>query len=150
MFIEKHQLKKLLQSIIFLNIFICAEELNYIKYYLKVRCEAWGREPFSQFVLSAPKYEISAKKRASKHNLRQNICRLFQVLAQCLFLSSETELGYYHQKVNVRLTGCQARYWIKVLDQRKLGNFKKIPEIPKKQLVTFALKSFAQDYRTVH
>ena len=34
-------------------------------------------------------------------NLGQNICRLFHVLAQFLFTTSETELDYYHQRVNV-------------------------------------------------
>ena len=34
-------------------------------------------------------------------NLQQNICRLFNVLAQFLFAKSEMELDSYHQKVNV-------------------------------------------------
>ena len=33
----------------------------------------------------------------------QNICRLFHDLAQFPFITSESELGYYHQKVNVQL-----------------------------------------------
>ena len=37
------------------------------------------------------------------YNLGQNICRLFHVLAQFLFTSSQTELDYYHWKVNVQL-----------------------------------------------
>ena len=37
------------------------------------------------------------------HNLGQNICRLFHVFAQFLFSTSEAELDYYHQKVNVRV-----------------------------------------------
>ena len=36
-------------------------------------------------------------------NVRQNICRLFHFLAQFSFSTSETELDYYHQKVNVRV-----------------------------------------------
>ena len=38
-------------------------------------------------------------------NLGQNICRHFHVLAQFLFTISETELDYYHQKMNC-LTSC--------------------------------------------
>ena len=37
------------------------------------------------------------------YNLGQNICGLFYVLAQFLFTTSETELNYYHQKVNARV-----------------------------------------------
>ena len=35
------------------------------------------------------------------YNLGQNIWGLFHVLAQFLFLISETELDYYHKKVRV-------------------------------------------------
>ena len=35
-------------------------------------------------------------------NLRQKVRRLFHVLSQFLFTTSEMELDYYHQKVNVR------------------------------------------------
>ena len=31
------------------------------------------------------------------------MCRLFHILVQFLFNTSETELNYYHQKVNVRV-----------------------------------------------
>ena len=34
-------------------------------------------------------------------NVEQSICILFYVLAQFLFTTSETELAYYQQKVNV-------------------------------------------------
>ena len=37
------------------------------------------------------------------YNLGQNIWRLFYVLAQFLFTTSETILDYHHQKVNVRI-----------------------------------------------
>ena len=43
------------------------------------------------------------------YNLGQNICRLFHVLAQFLFTSSQTELDYYHWKVNVRVTSRVAK-----------------------------------------
>ena len=35
------------------------------------------------------------------HNLEQKICRLFHNLAQFLLTTSETELDYDHQKMNV-------------------------------------------------
>ena len=54
----------------------------------------------------------------------QNICTLFHFLAQFVFTTSETELDYYHQKVNARVA---AR--LKTEDLRKLGSFKKIPEM---------------------
>ena len=37
------------------------------------------------------------------HNLEENICRLFHVLAQFLLYTSETELDYYKQKINLRV-----------------------------------------------
>ena len=36
-------------------------------------------------------------------NLGQNIRRLFRFLAQFIIATSETELDYYHQKVNARV-----------------------------------------------
>ena len=50
--------------------------------------------------------------------LGQNICRFFQGLARFLFTASETELDYYHQKVNVRVAE-RLSTW----DLKKLGNF---------------------------
>ena len=47
------EVSKLLQSILFCNIFICVEELNYVKDYLNVSREAGGREPSPHFTLSA-------------------------------------------------------------------------------------------------
>ena len=61
-------------------------------------------------------------------NLGQNICRLFQFLAQFLFTTSETELDYYHWNVNIRVAS-RAAERRKAQDVRKLWNFKKIPEI---------------------
>ena len=43
---------------------------------------------------------------------------------QYLFIPSETELDYYHQKVNVRVTS-RVHEQLK-MDLRKLGNFKRI------------------------
>ena len=43
------------------------------------------------------------KMRQGNYNLGQNIWRLFDVLAQFLFTTSETELDYYHQKVSSRV-----------------------------------------------
>ena len=37
------------------------------------------------------------------YNLGQNIRRLFHFLAQFIIATSETELDYYHQKVNARV-----------------------------------------------
>ena len=54
------------------------------------------------------------------HNLGQNICSFFHVLAQFLFTTSETEIDYYHQKVNV------VAERLRTYDRRELGNFKKI------------------------
>ena len=36
-------------------------------------------------------------------NFEQIICRLFQVLTQFMFTTSETEVDYYHQKVNAEV-----------------------------------------------
>ena len=43
------------------------------------------------------------KKTAFFNNLGQNICRLFHFLAKFFFTTNETELDYYHQKLNVRV-----------------------------------------------
>ena len=51
-----------------------------------------------------------------------NICRLFHFLAQFVFSTIETELNYYHQKVNVKVAS-------RVAERLKLGSFKKIPEM---------------------
>ena len=37
------------------------------------------------------------------YNIGQNTQRLFHFLAEFLFTTSETEVDYYHQKVNVRV-----------------------------------------------
>ena len=51
----------------------------------------------------ASKYSIcDIENNKKSDNLTQNIFSLFQVLVQFLFTSSETEIDYYHQKVNVR------------------------------------------------
>ena len=60
-------------------------------------------------------------------NLGQNICRL-HFLAQFVLITSETELNYYHQKVNVRVASRVVER-IKTEGLGKLGNFKKIPEM---------------------
>ena len=46
-------------------------------------------------------YFLGAKKET--FNLGQNICRLFHLLAQYFFTTSETELDFYHQKVSARV-----------------------------------------------
>ena len=50
----------------------------------------------------------------------------FPVLAQFLFNTSETELDYYHQKVNVRVTS-RPDERLKIDDFRKIENFKNNP-----------------------
>ena len=58
----------------------------------------------------------------------QNIQRMFHVLEQLPFNTSETELDYYHHKVSVRFTlraVGQLETWVR----GKVGNFKKIPEM---------------------
>ena len=42
----------------------------------------------------------------------QNIWRLFHVLAELLFTTSETEQDYYHQKVNVGVA-TRVPEWVK-------------------------------------
>ena len=61
------------------------------------------------------------------YNLGQNICIVFHVLVQFFFTKSGTELDHYHQKVNVVVSRVSER--LKTYDLRKLGNFKKIPEM---------------------
>ena len=72
-------------------------------------------------------FDISIR-RMNFYNPGQNIQRLFHFLAQFLFTTSEMELNYYHQKVNVRVAPRVAER-LKTWNLRKLGNFKKIPEI---------------------
>ena len=52
-------------------------------------------------------HDISKKQKLQgkvSDNLGQRICSLFRVLVQFLFTKSETELDYYHEKQNVRVT----------------------------------------------
>ena len=52
------EFSKILQSIILLSIFICLEELSYIKYYMKIRSEArYEGKPLFIFPQSGSKYE---------------------------------------------------------------------------------------------
>ena len=62
-------------------------------------------------------------------NLRplNSVQRLF--LVQFFFTTSETEPDYYHQKVNIGVASRVAEQFKKTKDLRKLGNFKKIPEM---------------------
>ena len=41
-------------------------------------------------------------------NLGQNICGLFHVISQSIFTTSEIELDYYHQKMNVQVASLVA------------------------------------------
>lgn len=42
----------------------------------------------------------------------EHICQLFHVLAQFFFTTSETQLDYCHQKINVRVS-LQVAEWLK-------------------------------------
>ena len=80
-------------------------------------------------------------------NHGKNICRLFLILKQFPFTTSERELDYYHQMVNKRVASRVAK---RIKDYRKLRNSKNIPEMlgidgeilspsPKKQILTVVL-----------
>ena len=62
------------------------------------------------------------------YSLEQDIFRLSRVLAHYLFTRSETELGYYHYHVNVRVAS-RVTERRKTFEVKKLENFNKIPEI---------------------
>ena len=53
--------------------------------------------------------------------------KFYHVLSEPAFAKSETELDYYHQRVNVQVTS-QVAESFKTEDIRKLVNFKKIPK----------------------
>ena len=61
------------------------------------------------------------------YNVGQNICRLFHFLVQFFFTTTETELNYYHQKVNVQVASQVAE---------DLGSYK--------------IKKFDGEYPTAH
>ena len=86
-----------------------------------------GKIPF-QYLKTVFAIQYSPYSLAGSHNLGQNICRLFHVLAQFLFTISETELEYYHQNMKVRVASRVAER-LKTSNLRKLGNFKKIAEM---------------------
>ena len=91
---------------------------SYHLVWLDATLDALANEAFT------PNPIVSSK----QYDLGQNIWRLFHFSAQFFFTTSETELGYYHQKVNVRVASRVAER-LKTYDLRKLGNFKKIPEM---------------------
>ena len=62
------------------------------------------------------------------NNTGQKTCRVFHVLEQFLYPTSETELDYYHQKVNVWVASRVVKR-LKTNFLWKLGNFKKILEM---------------------
>ena len=59
--------------------------------------------------LSCTIYKENVTKSMQMHNHGQNICRLFHVLAKFPFTKSESELDYYHQKVNIRFASRAAK-----------------------------------------
>ena len=58
-------------------------------------------------------------------SFKQNIDRLFHLLTQFVFTTNETDLYYYHEKLNVQVASRVAEQ-LKTKDLLKLGNFKKI------------------------
>ena len=59
------------------------------------------------------------------------ICRLFHLLEQLPFTTSETELDYYQQRVNVRVAS-QVGKWLKAVNLRRiLGNLGILRKISK-------------------
>ena len=73
------------------------------------------------------------------YSLGQNIFRLSRVLAHYLFTTSEMELDYYHQHVNVRVAS-QVTESRKTFEVKKLENFNKISE----------MLGFDGEYTTAH
>ena len=67
----------------------------------------------------------------SIHNHGKNICGRFHILAQFSFIVSDTELDYYHQKINLKVTSRAAEQF----KFRILGNY----EISMKSLKCFKL-----------
>ena len=53
------------------------------------------------------------------YNLEQDICRLFHLLAEFALSTSETELDYYHQEVNVRVA-------LRIVEQFKIEDLRKL------------------------
>ena len=62
------------------------------------------------------------------YNLEQKNCGLFYFLTELVLSTSHTKPGYYQQKMNVRVSSpVEGR--LKTQDLRKLGIFRKIPEL---------------------
>ena len=88
-------------------------------------------------------------------NLGQNIWRLFHFLAQFLFTTSETELDYYQQKVNVRVASRVAERLktFKKISRKKFQEnpwnswiWLRVPSRPtKSQILTFFGKKIAKN-----
>ena len=93
-------------------------------------CQLFGGVRFLPFFFLYQKMLTFSDKKGEEivyiYNLRQNICGLFYFLSQLVFITSETKLDYYHQKVNVRVAWRVAE---RLKDLSQLGNFKKIPEM---------------------
>ena len=62
------EFSKLLESIIFRGIFICVEKFNYIKNYMKTRCETrTGGQPCPHFVLKTEHLNYTRRRRSAKY-----------------------------------------------------------------------------------
>ena len=70
-------------------------------------CQLFGGVRFLPFFFLYQKMLTFSHKKGEEivyiYNLRQNIYGLFYFLSQLVFITSETKLDYYHQKVNVRV-----------------------------------------------
>ena len=89
-------------------------------------------------------YRIYMTFTIQSRSLRQNICRLFHVLVQFLFTTSETKLDYYHQKINVQVRDAsRVAEW---LTTKNLWNawiwWPVSSRLPKRQLLTFILQNY--------
>ena len=69
--------------------------------------------------------KINTRLNKQSYNLRQNICRLFHVLAQFFFTTSETGLDFITRNWMLELPHDLP----KIYNFRKTRNYKKIPEM---------------------
>ena len=68
--------------------------------------------------------------------LERNICWFFHISVQFLFITSKTELDFYHQSVNAWVAE-RLKSW----DLKKLGIFKKFLEMGARSLAVSDLRS---------
>ena len=84
-----------------------------------------------------------------KYNIGQAISRLCHILVQTLLTRSETELGCYHRKVNVRVVS-QVAEWLKIYDlvyQEISKKFLRYLELIAGTQINFEIANFDNDTR---